>query len=89
MAIFGSCQPVSSLAAEVVDLDPDIAEHVTMISIDRRLELGGLADGGIAAASDVAEDEITLRCAWLAFLQGGMPARNAGAQGLDAEIFDR
>ena len=55
---------------------------------DRRLELAGLAYGGIPAPVAIPKDAVALRRRRLTFGQSRMPAGNAGADGFDAEVFD-
>ena len=56
--------------------------------MDRRLELAGLAYGGIPAPAAIPKDAVALRRKPPAFSHRRVPAWNAGADSLDPQVFD-
>ena len=55
---------------------------------DRRLELAGLAYGGIPALAAIPKDAVALRRQLPSFSHRRVPAWNAGAHGFYPQVFD-
>ena len=67
----------------------NLARHVDPAAMDWRIELPGLAYGGIAAPPAVPKDAVAFRRSSSAVVHRRMPTGYARAHGFHAKVFDR